>query len=572
VKISRLSFLVFLGFVLLAVNLARMQLWKGDYYRLLSERNRVRVIYLEGPRGKILDRNNEILASNRLSFNCSVISREAKAHMAQSCQVVGPILGIPARELEARFRKKKPGMFQTVLLAEDIGASEAMAIEEKLDLLPGFMIETRPLRQYPLGESAAHLTGFIGPMTEGEVDVLEFYGYRPVDWLGKDGVEKTYEAYLRGRSGGVQMEVDSRGRFVRALGFKEPKEGKDIQLTVDSRLQTFVQNLLESRKGAVLVMELDNGGLLSVNSSPSFDPNLFASTQGRKKVGKYLHHPQSPMVDRGIRGQYPPGSIFKIVTALAALGRHKIDGQTSVDCPGHSMIGGKTFRCWKEAGHGSQRLTQALAHSCNVYFYSVGLLTGMEALFETALEFGFSRLVGIDLPGERPGFVPSRDWKRKALGQGWYDGETANLSIGQGYLEVTPLQALVMISAVATQGQLLKPHVIDKIEGVKAAQKHTRAMDVSALNWKLVSEGLDQVINSPTGTGRLSVVEGLKIAGKTGTAQSGQNKTHAWFVGFAPKEKPTVALVVFLEHGGRGGVNAAALAGKIFGWLKGAGY
>ena len=563
---------MFAAFALLLLNLVRMQIFQGEHYQSLSERNRIRIIYLEGPRGKVLDRNGEALAVNRLSFNCSVVFNEAKSTLRQSCKIVAPILGQDAAELQRRFSKKKQGAYNSILIAEDIAPSQAMAIEEILDSLPGFMIETRPRREYPYTESAAHLVGYIGPVAEDEIDDLEFYGYKERDWVGRDGVERSYESYLRGYSGGLQIEVDNRGRFIRALGVKEPKEGKDIRLTIEAKLEAHIQTILASQKGAVIVMELKEGGILAMNSSPSFDPNLFASNKGRREVGKYLQDVQAPMVNRGIRGQYPAGSIFKIITALAALQNHGIYLTTSFSCPGYLSVGGKRFHCWNDAGHGPQGLSQAFAHSCNVYFYKTGLLAGIDALFNKSVEFGYFKATGVDLPGEKRGFVPSKEWKRQAFNEPWYEGETANLAIGQGYLQVTPIQALVMIAAVATKGEVFKPHVIDQIEGIKVAEKHTKSLAIPKAYWDAVREGLDQVINSESGTGRLARVADLKVAGKTGTAQSGQNKSHAWFVGYAPEENPKVAMVVFLEHGGRGGVSAAALAGSLFQWLKEASY
>ena len=571
-KANRLALFVLVGFLIIFFDLFRMQVIRGDYYRSLSEKNRIRVIYLEGPRGKILDRKQMVLATSRLSFNCSVIPREAKRRIHESCELVGAILEIEPEELEMRYRRKKPGAFNTVLLAEDITAAQAIAIEEKLDLLPGFQIETRPQREYPYRESAAHLTGFIGPMIESEIDALEPYGYRQADWLGREGLEKNYESYLRGQSGGLQIEVDSRGRLIKALGVKEPKEGKDLELTVDAKLQSFIQQLLKEYKGSVIVMELGEGGLLSINSSPSFDPNLFSSVNGRKDVGKYLHDSAAPMVNRGIRGQFPPGSTFKVVTAMAALEDRKITEHTSFHCPGYLMIGGKRFRCWSDDGHGGQSLLDAFAHSCDVFFYNTGLLVGADAIYEKSLAFGLSKQTGIDLPSEKKGFVPSKEWKRRVIQSGWYDGDTANLAIGQGYLQVTPIQALVMVAAVATNGQIYKPHLADKIDGVKVAERNAKTIDMRSENWQLVKQGLDQVVNTEKGTGRLARVAGLHIAGKTGTAQSGKGEDHAWFVGFAPVENPKIALVVFLEHGGHGGISAAKLAGSVFGWLKAAAY
>ncbi|OIO37954.1 MAG: penicillin-binding protein 2 [Candidatus Omnitrophica bacterium CG1_02_46_14] len=571
-KANRLSIIILIGFLVILANLIRMQIILGDYYRTLSEKNRIRVIYLEGPRGKILDRRANVLASSRLSFNCSVVPREARSKIHESCKIVGAILGVDPEDLEKRYQKKKQGVFNTIILAEDIRSFEAIAIEEKLDLLPGFMIETRPQREYPYGNAAAHLIGYLGPMGESEIDDMESYGYRQMDWLGREGIEKTYESYLRGQSGGLQIEVDSRGRLIRALGVKEPQEGKDLELTIDAKLQSRIQELLKDQKGAVIVMELGEGGLLAVNSSPSFDPNLFASAKGRKEVGKYLHDSTAPMVNRGVRGQFPPGSIFKVITALAALENHKVSPRTTFYCPGYMIVGGNRFRCWTSQGHGNQALSEAFAHSCDVFFYSTGLLAGVDAIYEKCLAFGLSKPTGIDLPSEKSGFVPSRNWKREKLHRAWFEGDTANLSIGQGYLQITPIQALVMIAAIATSGELFKPHLVNKISGVKVAERNIRPVMIASRNWEAVKEGLDQVVNSNTGTGRLARAEGLHIAGKTGSAESGGDKTHAWFVGYAPLEHPKVAMVVFLEHGGHGGISAARIASTVFTWLKESAY
>ena len=278
------------------------------------------------------------------------------------------------------------------------------------------------------------------------------------------------------------------------------------------------------------------------------------------------------MVNRGIRGQYPPGSIFKIVTALAALERGRITPQTRINCAGEWVLGGNPFHCWNKTGHGPQALTEAFAHSCNIYFYNAGVSAGIDTMFQKSAELGFSRRTEIDLPEEKKGFVPSKEWKKKRFHEPWYEGETANLAIGQGYLQVTPLQALVMVAAVATNGHVFKPHVVDKIDGVRVAAERSRTVVYPAKGWEAVRKGLEEVVSSPSGTGRLARVPDLEIAGKTGTAQSGQDKTHAWFVGYAPAKNPKVALVVFLEHGGRGGVSAANLASSVFKWLSESAY
>ncbi len=568
IKAGRLTLFVLLLFLLILLNLFFLQIVKGGYYYELSEKNRLRILYLEPPRGKILDRRGRTLATSRLSFNCTVIPREAKNTIRETIRVISPVLKEEESRLEKIFKKGKAGAFQSVILAQDIAPAQAMAIEEMLETMPGVLIETRPQREYPYGEAAAHLLGYVGPMTEEEKDQINNEEYRPTDWVGREGTEKFYENYLHGRPGGIQMEVNSRGRFLRALGVREPQEGRDIRLTVDAELQKYVQTLLKDKKASVIVMELAEGGILSMNSSPSYDSNLFASARGRKDVGRFLTGTRSPMMNRGIRGQYPPGSIFKIVTALAGLDSGKLKKHASYRCPGYLLIGGKRFICWQEGGHGEQQLTEALAHSCNVFFYLAGLSTGVDRIYSKAVEFGFSQKTGIDLPEEKKGLVPSREWKKKNKGQGWYDGDTANLAIGQGYLQVTPLQALVMAGAAATGGDRLVPHVIDKIDGVKVTERHGFKVPITRESRVAVKKGLDAVVNTETGTGRLARYPGLRVAGKTGTAQSGQAEDHAWFVGYAPAEDPRIAMVVFIENGGHGGVAAGSVAHSIWGYLK----
>lgn len=571
-KANRLSIFFIICFSILFLNLFRMQILRGDYYRGLSEKNRLRVVYLEGARGKILDRNGKEIATSRLSFNCTAVPGQAKETIHESILVIASILGEDAEKLEKLYHRKKAGVFNSVLLAEDIPAKAAMAIEEMVDTMPGVMIETRPIREYPYGEASSHITGYLGPMTDAEKEDLAEEDYRSTEWIGRDGIERFYQSYLKGRSGGIQMEVNSRGRFLRALGVREPAEGKDLQLTLDAGLQVYVQKLIQSEKAAVVVMELEEGGILSMNSAPSYNANLLSSSRGRRDVGKYFTDPDSPMVNRAIAAQCPPGSIFKMVTALAGLESKKIRELTTYSCPGYLMVGGNRFGCWTHQGHGVQNLTQALAHSCDVYFYLTGLATGADAIYAKALEFGFFKKTGIDLPGEKEGLVPSKEWKRKRKGQEWFDGDTANTSIGQGFLLVTPIQALSMVSALADGSEVLRPHLVDKIGGVKIGERRGSSISITPKYLKAVKVGMRAVVNDDTGTGKFARAEGVSIAGKTGTAESGQHETHAWFVGYAPEDRPKVAVVVFVENGGHGGVAAAKVASKVFEYLKGAGY
>ena len=571
-RASRLTFIWFILFSLLALSLFRLQIVRGGYFRSLSEKNRLRLVSLEAPRGKIEDRTGKILASSRLSFNCTAFLREKPSRIKKSFERLATILGEDVETLEERYRRKKAGAYQSVVLAEDIPLAQAVAIEEQLNLMPGLMIETRPLRTYPYAEATAHLTGYIGPQTQEESEESEFHGYRSSDWVGRDGLEKTYESYLRGHSGGLQLEVDSRGQYLKVLGVKEPKEGRDLRLSIDADIQDYAYKQLEGKRGAVAVLDLASGGLLALVNAPSYDSNLFSSSRGRKDVGKYLTDESAPMMNRATQGQYPPGSIFKVVTALAALEPKKTSLNSSFNCPGFMMVGGKRFGCWKEGGHGQQNLYEAYAHSCDVFFYMTGRAAGAEAIHQKAVEFGYSLASGIDLPGEKKGHVPSKEWKKRRLHAGWYDGDTMNFSIGQGYLLVTPIQALGMIAAMAEDGQRIKPHLVDKIDGITVAERHSTSMNASPEYIAAVKRGLEEVVNSSTGTGRLAKIPGVRVAGKTGTAETHKDRTHAWFVGYAPAEKPKIAFVVFLEFGGHGGLEAATLANALLLEIKRLGY
>lgn len=571
-RASRLTLIWFVLFASLGLNAFRLQVLQGGYFRSLSEKNRLRLVNLEGPRGLIEDRNGKPLASSRLSFNCTAVLREKPSRIRKSFERLAAILGEDVETLEERYLKKKAGAYQSVVLAEDIPFPQAMAIEEQLHLMPGLMIETKPVRTYPYAEAAAHLTGYIEPQKSEEVEELEVLGYRSTDWIGRDGLEKSYESYLHGRSGGLQLEVDSRGQHLKVLGVKEPKAGRDIRLSVDAELQEFAFHQLKGRRGTVAALDLQGGGVLCLANFPSYDPNLFASTRGRRDVGKYMSDSSSPMLNRAIQGQYPPGSIFKIVTALAALEAKKIKLHSSFSCPGFAVIGGKRFGCWREGGHGPQGLYDGFAHSCDVFFYMTGLAAGPDAIHQKAVEMGFSLASGIDLPGERKGLVPSRDWKKRKLRSAWFDGDTFNFSIGQGYLLVTPMQALGMVATAATDGQQIRPHLVEKIDGVTVASRHASVFVVTREYLEAVKKGLDEVVNSSTGTGRLAKIPGVRVAGKTGTAETSKDATHAWFVGYAPAAKPKAAFVVFLEFGGHGGVEAATVGNALLLKMKELGY
>jgi penicillin-binding protein 2 len=565
-RINNLKIIFVCFFLVLIASFLQKQIFYFETYRLLSEKNRIRIRSIAAPRGLITDRKGVVLAGNRISFEVVVVPQEIKDSQL-IFNLLSEVLNRPAEVLIENYKRNYVAPFAPVTIAEDITKEEAIHLEERSLFLPGVMVVTKPVRYYPLREASSHIIGYLGEINWQELHKLKPYGYRIRELIGKEGVEKTYNIYLKGENGGMQVEVDSQGRQVDILGYKPPKKGNDLQLTIDAKLQEKVYQLIKERKAAVTVIEPNTGEILAMSSSPSFNPNIFVNHGHQKEILSLLNNPQHPFLNRNIQATYPPGSLFKILIASAALQEKKIDRYTSFVCPGFFKLGNRTFACWDEEGHGRQTVIEAIKHSCNVFFYNTGLRLGVDLIYKYAQEFGFSQLTGIDLPFEAKGVVPSRQWKRQQLGQMWYKGETVIYSIGQGYLSVTPLQILRMVSAVANGGRIIKPYLVKKIGEVHAAEPSFRELRVNRENLDLVKKGMEEVTKSG-GTGYRVAVEGLNIAGKTATAQTPQGEPHAWFSGFAPVQNPKVAVVVVLEHGGKGGLGAVDVAREIFSFIK----
>jgi penicillin-binding protein 2 len=561
-----------LSFLLVIGGLLYTQVFRFAHYNTLSRNNAIRIIPIDGPRGRILDREGKLLVTNRLSFNVALIYQELKSR-ERLIELLNGTLGIPRKDLIAAIDSAAEKPYVPVTILEDIGKEKAIALEEAASGMNGIIMETRCMRHYPLAGSGAHLFGYVSEIGESELESFWDYGYRPRDLVGRTGLEEYYEIYLKGVNGGMQVEVDNRGRQVRVLGMKEPSHGRDLFSTIDAGLQAECDRLLADRAGAIIVMDPGSGEVLALVSRPAFDPNVFVKPSGSRERLKLLKDERArPLLDRAIAGLYPPGSVFKIVTATAALETRKINKLTHFFCAGSFKLGRSKFDCWKESGHSSQEVTGGLKNSCNVFFYQTGLAAGPDAIEAAARLFGFGRPTGIDLPDEGAGVVPGRMWKRIRRKDNWYEGETLNYSIGQGYLLVTPLQILQMMSAMANKGCVVRPHVVRRIDSTDIAGVKRRRLGLKDETIRLIREGLFKVVNDEDGTGKRSRVEGAAIAGKTGTAQNPHGRTHAWFSGFAPFDDPKICLVVFLEHGGKGGLEPAGIAGEIFKTAKKRGY
>ncbi|MEA3305473.1 MAG: penicillin-binding protein 2, partial [Candidatus Omnitrophota bacterium] len=429
----RISFIrktIMICFAALILYLWHMQCIQGPRYIELSQKNRIRLVSLAAPRGNIYDKNNNLLVGNRIAFDCAVIPQEFPSD-DETFQKLNSILRIPADVLKKKIKENTAASFIAVTFKKDIGKEAAIAISERSMDIPGLIIRTYPVRYYPGGNTGSHVMGYLGKISEEELCALRDYGYKVRDFMGRGGLELIYDDYLRGEEGGIQTEVDSRGRELKVLGIREPKKGKDITLTIDMDMEKYIDSLLDGYQGAVIVMDSQSGEILSLISKPDFDPNIFVSHGNASSIRELLKRKDYPLVNRTISGTYPPGSVFKIVTASAGLGLGKIKTSEQLGCKGFYIIGNRRFNCWKSSGHGFQAITEGIKNSCNVFFYQLGLRVGAAKLADYASKYGFGKPSGIDLPYESSGIVPTRAWKRREKKESWFDGDTANYSIGQ---------------------------------------------------------------------------------------------------------------------------------------------
>lgn len=558
-RIKTLKFFFITFFILLGIFLLYLQIIKGPLYKELSYRNSIRLLNINASRGIIYDRYDKEVAHNVLSFGVFIVPQETSDLDAEIKKLSG-ILEVPESLLRRNYKRNYRAPFAPCEVARDVPKRKAILVEEMRLDMPGVLVKEIPLRRYPYKDSLAHAVGYIGEINKGELELLKSYGYAVKDMIGKEGIERVADSALRGRSGGMQIQVDNRGRRVKVLSSKKPESGRDIYLTIDAEFQSLVSKMMAGKRGAAIFMDPRTGEVLSMVSTPSYDPN--------GPLSSVLNDVDSPFLNRAVMAQYPPGSLFKIILAITGLDSEKITSSSTFICRGRLEIGKDEFSCWKRDGHGPMDLDRAITESCNVYFYNVGLLVGVEKINEYARHFGFGKKTGIELFGEKEGFVPSRPWKSKEKKEPWYAGDTANLSIGQGYLLATPLQVVRVIASVANGGRLVTPHVLKRIgdsdiEGHREMRLKVREQDI-----KKVKLAMGKVVRE--GTGMLAWSDSVSISGKTGTSQRGLGfKTHAWFGGFAPSENPEICFVIFLESGGSGGDMPALIAKKaVEYWFK----
>jgi penicillin-binding protein 2 len=584
-QLKKLTLVVLLVFCVLILRFWFLQVVNGSTYRAKSENNRIHLQDIPPFRGMIADRHSETLVDNRPAYDLCVIPEEVQ-HREELLERLNQLAALDPSSAELKFdadARRYP--FRPICLKRDLSRNELARIETHRFNLPGVMIKVTPQRHYVQGDFASHLIGYVGEISEAQLKSGKYPNSKPGDLIGKSGVEWKWQSHLNGIRGGEQLEVDATGRRLRVMARKAAVPGANVYLTMDKALQAVAEQALTGKSGAIVAMNPKNGELLALASSPSFDPNLFVGGIDRTRWQEIALSTDFPLQNRALSGQYPPGSVFKIVLALAGLQEGIIDPEEEVVCHGIYFLGRRGYRCWKRYGHGKVDLHRALVESCDVYFYELGKRLGIDKIAHYAKEFGLGTITGFDNVHEKSGLIPTRDWKLKRWGVPWQGGETLSTAIGQSFVLVTPIQMATFISAVFNGGILYRPQVTQWVgksldeKIFEMTPEVADEVDIDAEYLEIVKKALIGVVNEPHGTGGKAKLEGITVAGKTGTSQvitlekeKGyeseeeipiQFRDHAWFVAVAPAENPRIAVAIIVEHGGHGGSAAAPLAGQI---------
>ncbi len=575
--------IVFVVFLLLFCRLFYLQIIQGESFRETAQKNSIRIRRVLAPRGVIYDRNGIVLVDSRPSFNLMMIPHEVPDRK-RAIRAIARLLSRDEAELEAAVATARVKLGNRVFpIVSDMSRDELAVVESaKLDL-PGFFVEVQPLRSYPHGTLAAHLLGYLGEINDRELRKKDFVGYQQGDFIGRYGAEKTYESLLRGRSGGKNVLVDVRGRELKVLNEIEPVPGNDLYLTIDYKVQRVAEEAMEGKDGALVALDPRNGDVLAMVSRPAPNPADFAGGVSRAIWRALMADKKHPLNNRAIQGTYAPGSTYKLFTAAAGIETGAIQPAQAAGCPGSYTLGNHTYRCWRKQGHGSVVLHKAIVQSCDTYFYKLGVKVGVNRLAYFARSFGLGAPSGIPLSGEKGGLVPTAEWKMKRFGHKWMLGETPSIAIGQGYDLLTPLQLAQAYAALGNGGTVYRPRILKKAvaQGERVIEETrpviARKVAVSDEHLAILRKAFEGVVNEPGGTGGRSRLPGILVAGKTGTAQVVKGayrsedehripyeyRDNAWFVAYAPSERPEIAVSVVVEHGGHGGSAAAPVARQV---------
>ena len=583
--------LIFSMFIMLVMGLTLisryvdLQVNQFQNFATDSDNNRVHVRPAAPTRGVIYDRNGEILADNRPTSNLSII-RERTDDLGQLINKVGSLITLTDNDITrfySRLKRRKP--FEPTPLKFNLTEKEQAILAVNQHILDGTKVSARLTRFYPKRDLFTHVVGYVGRINDRESKIINPINYSGTDSIGKIGIEKFYEESLLGEVGSDHVETNARGRVMRVIDHVSPVAGNDLQLHLDSRLQQVAYEAFSGERGSLVAIEIETGGVLAMVSAPSYDANPFVSGISQKAYDALLNSADKPMFNRSIRGQYPPGSTIKPLFGLIGLQSQSITTDTKIEDPGYFLMEG-IERPWRDhnserGGHGKGvDLAKAIIESCDVFFYKMGVKIGIDTLATSSEAFGLGKKTNIDLPGERSGIMPSRIWKKNARGASWFDGDTINVSIGQGFMLTTPLQLAVMTASIASRGDLIQPQIVKSINGVENPTiKVTESSEISDKYWNYIHESMRDVVHSNRGTARgINKDLTYNIAGKTGTAQvisinandeydrskiSKRQWDHALFVAFAPAENPKIAVALIVENGEHGSSAAAPIARTV---------
>ena len=570
----------------LAARMNYLQVDQADQYLLLAEENRINIRLIPPTRGEIFDRNGVQLAQNVPSYRI-VMVREEVGDVEEVMHRLAKVLRLdPEARDRAIAEVKAAERFLPVTVADNVSWDDLSRVSVNAPALPGVSPEVGLTRVYPRGSDFAHIVGRVGRVSQSDLDAQEIPDAVlriPRFQIGRINVEAREEGLLRGVAGTKQVEVNATGRVMRELSRREGQSGADIQLTIDSKLQNYVQARLGNESAAVVIIDCENGDLVANASSPSYDPNLFIGGISSADYNPMLESKYRPLVNKTVQGTYPPGSTYKMVVAMAALEEGIIGPDETVYCPGHLEVGGRKFHCWKRAGHGRVDLENSLKQSCDVYYYDLALKVGIEKISEIAKRFGLGIRHDLPLSSVAAGLAPTKEWKATTRGADWVIGDTVNASIGQGFTLSSPLQLAVMTARMATN-RMVTPRLIKSIDGIEQPSGGGEPLGMNENNLRKIRKGMHVVVNDRRGTGYRSriIAEGMRMAGKTGTSQvrnittaerargvsrnedlPWERRDHALFVAFAPSDKPRYAVSVLVEHGGGGSTAAAPIARDV---------
>ncbi|MGP6088192.1 penicillin-binding protein 2 [Antarctobacter jejuensis] len=576
-----------IGFAgLLALRMRHMQVDQADEFRLLAEENRINIRLIPPSRGRIFDREGRIIAENEQTYRVT-ITREDAGDVGQVIQRLGQLIELDEDDLNrALTEMERTAPFFPVTVADRVSWDEFSRVAVNAPALPGVTTEVGLSRFYPNRELFAHVAGYVGPVSER--DLARYEDPPPVlriprFQIGKVGVEAKYESVLRGNAGAKRVEVNAVGRVMRELDRREGEAGADLQLTVDTALQEYVQARLGQESASVVVMDVNNGDLLAIASAPSYDPNKFVRGISVADYGVLRENDHRPLASKTVQDAYPPGSTFKMITALAAMDAGIMSPEDTFWCPGHLEVGGRKFHCWKRVGHGHMNLEASLRESCDVYYYELALKVGIERIAQMARRFGLGQAHDIPMSAVTSGLIPDKSWKLRERGAEWVIGDSVNSSIGQGFVLASPLQLAVMSARLAT-GNIVSPRLVRSVDGVETAVRNDGSMGLNPNHLLNVRRAMYAVSNHRHGTAfRTRIAEAnLRMAGKTGTSQvrnittaerargvtsnddlPWERRDHALFVNFAPYDAPQIAVSVVVEHGGGGSTAAAPIARDV---------